>query len=588
MLIYKNVKGDKCSADSTYRECNTSLDPIKNNGTPFLQKQRCVNLTFEEYNDKDYLNDNIFCEEFDVQLTNIKSEIKRRLKLLRDTKMIDGYQSRIPLPIYIMIAKKIEYDSNDKNANTVKVFLDELDDLEMIKNLENLQEAFKKTSMVKYTFQGKYNVVIYIPNLMKITKGKNTNKYTYFPSLESASQQNKWMNFIVSKKSMYFRAVKQDYDYTREVIDKKGENNYWDMKEEDRQELNKGIRKKNRDSWEHDLLYYELEKTCLNAGCVSDIGEDFEELVPKYSQDGAEMDNNSKKKSPYYPSKCFQTKNYKDYMFDDSGLGEEEAIEKKEKYAEKAIDLIKEKYKSAKQAKEDIENGKEPGDDYFSGSFDSLIKTSVAEARSDVYDKAGKKGHQYSKAFNNNILKDFARRNNKYPGIPEMTYVLYKLDETNSDFKDMVHYMPWGRDCELLTQEYVLNEGEVIRMDDVIVNIKTLNTTVNQMALKSFNDIFEIKFNDSNGKLSVYKNNNNIGVLRGTNSINMKDYYNKTLKCELNNIHLYGEDIHGQNDNRGTLQLTIKDEKAKIPCSIMVDPKTGFLVIYDLGFNVVN
>ena len=589
MLIYKNgsVKGNKCSADSTYKECNAALDPNANNGS-FLKKERCVNLTFEEYNEKDYLNDNIFCEEFDVKLTNIKSEIKRRLKLLRDTKMIDAYQSRLPLPIYIMIAKKIEYDGNDKNANTVKVFLDELDDPEMIKNLENLQEAFKKTSMVKYTFQGKYAVVIYIPNLMKITKGKNTNKYTYFPSLESASQQNKWMNFIVSKNSMYFRAVKQDYDYTKEVIDKKGRDEYWDMKEEDRQELNKGIRKKNRDSWEHDLLYYELEKTCLNAGCVSDIGEDFEELVPKYSQDGAEMDNNSKKKSPYYPSKCFQTKNYKDYMFDDSGLGEEEAIEKKEKYAEEAIDLIKKKYKSAKQAKEDIENGKEPGDDYFSGSFDSLIKTSVAEARSEVYDKAGKKAHQYSKAFNNNILKDFARRNNKYPGIPEMTYVLYKLDETNSDFKDMVHYMPWGKDCELLTQEYVLNEGELIRMDDVIVDKKTLNTNVNQMALKSFNDTFKIKFNDNNGKLSVYKNNNNIGVLRGTNNINLKDYYNRTLKCELNNIHLYGEDIHGQNDNRGTLQLTIKDEKAKIPCSIIVDPKTGFLVIYDLGFNVVN
>ena len=173
MLIYKNVKGNKCGTDSTFRECNTALDPTKNNGTPFLQKQRCVNLTFDEYNDKDYLNDNIFCEEFDVKLTNIKSEIKRRLKLLRDTKMIDGYQSRIPLPIYIMIAKKIEYDSNDKNANTVKVFLDELDDPEMIKNLEKLQEAFKKTSMVKYTFQGKYTVVIYIPNLMKITKGKN-------------------------------------------------------------------------------------------------------------------------------------------------------------------------------------------------------------------------------------------------------------------------------------------------------------------------------------------------------------------------------------------------------------------------------
>ena len=66
------------------------------------------------------------------------------------------------------------------------------------------------------------------------------------------------------------------------------------------------------------------------------------------------------------------------------------------------------------------------------------------------------------------------------------------------------------------------------------------------------------------------------------------NFKNRVLKCELNNIHIYGEDVHEQNDNRGTLQLTIKDSKARIPCSIIVDPNNGSLVIYDLGFNVVN
>ena len=27
MLIYKNVKGNKCSGDNTYAECNKALDP---------------------------------------------------------------------------------------------------------------------------------------------------------------------------------------------------------------------------------------------------------------------------------------------------------------------------------------------------------------------------------------------------------------------------------------------------------------------------------------------------------------------------------------------------------------------------------
>ena len=34
--------------------------------------------------------------------------------------------------------------------------------------------------MVKYTFQGKYKIIIYVPNFMKIKKGPNINKYTLF------------------------------------------------------------------------------------------------------------------------------------------------------------------------------------------------------------------------------------------------------------------------------------------------------------------------------------------------------------------------------------------------------------------------
>ena len=77
---------------------------------------------------------------------------------------------------------------------------------------------------------------------MKIKKGPNRNKYTYFPSLESVSQQNKWMNFVVSKKSMYFRAVKQNKDYTTEVIDKIGVDKYWSLDIEERDEKNEKVK----------------------------------------------------------------------------------------------------------------------------------------------------------------------------------------------------------------------------------------------------------------------------------------------------------------------------------------------------------
>ena len=76
-------------------------------------------------------------------------------------------------------------------------------------------------------------------------------------------------------------------------------------------------------------------------GCVSDTGEDFEELVPKYSKKTEDMNKNSINHTPYYPSKCFKTKNYKNYMFDDSGEGEgdgaEEAMEKKKSLLKKQL-----------------------------------------------------------------------------------------------------------------------------------------------------------------------------------------------------------------------------------------------------------
>ena len=40
MLIYKNVKGDKCSAESSLKECNNALNP--DNAQTFLKFEICI------------------------------------------------------------------------------------------------------------------------------------------------------------------------------------------------------------------------------------------------------------------------------------------------------------------------------------------------------------------------------------------------------------------------------------------------------------------------------------------------------------------------------------------------------------------
>ena len=54
MLIYKNV--DKCSTES-YAGMQQSFK--SRYAQTFLKFERCVNLTFKEYDEKEYINDNI-------------------------------------------------------------------------------------------------------------------------------------------------------------------------------------------------------------------------------------------------------------------------------------------------------------------------------------------------------------------------------------------------------------------------------------------------------------------------------------------------------------------------------------------------
>ena len=138
----------------------------------------------------------------------------------------------------------------------------------------------------------------------------------------------------------------------------------------DKEKMDRIIREKNKDAWERDLLYYELEKSCLNMGCVSEDGEDFDEIVPIYNPDGAIMEYFAKQNSPYHAAKCLQTQNFSEYMYDEDS--------KRGKFAKEARELIEEKYETNEEINEDLRNNKVPEGEYFSGSFESVVKiTSV-------------------------------------------------------------------------------------------------------------------------------------------------------------------------------------------------------------------
>ena len=532
MLIYKNKDNNI----------------ISNSVNTYLTHQRCIQLTFEQYKDKEYINDNMCSVEVETQGANIKNTIISNLNDIR-RKIIPPFKPRgntlVPLPIYVIIAKKLE---SDPAYNIVTKLIEEVEDDVLKTEIDKISGELDSTSLKKFIFKGNYKVVIYVPNLMNLNK-----KYCYFPSLDAFSKQNRWMELLVSKFSFYLTVIKNDIDYTSDLIRKSGgENKYYSQSKTKLSNNEKKMKKKNEENYKDDYLYNNLNTTCYDMGCYSEAGEDLKEMIPQYTTDNTQMDNNIKTKSPYYPSKCFQMPDYKKWMIDDSGE-DEESKKKIAEFQKKVID--------------EISDYDGPTDDIA-----GLIKTAIADTRKEVYPKAGKKSHEYGKVYNNSILKDLSKRYNKYPGIPEITFPIYQLNENDQDFVSLVHHMPWNN--ILLKQDYVMNDGESIEIDN--------------LSFKSFDNSCLIRF-DNEGFLSIYTKIGTIykkkSIVEGAENINMKKYTERILKYEFGIINIYGKENNGSSDNKGSIILNINSFKP--PLSIILT-NDGKIITYDMGVNKVS
>lgn len=534
MLIYNHASKDNCKYkkkcdEKCLRKCNASLNPVVYEKSAFIRFERCVNMTFKEYTEKEHINENMYFVEFETTIDKIKSTIKSVFDNLTKTNsklyIVNGVK-KIPAPAYVMIAKKIEND-NSKNI------LNKITDKGIKEELQGTSDkSVQETSLKKFTFSGNYKIILYIPNLMK-----NNDNYSYFPSLEAFSNQNRWMELMVSKHSYHLRAI----------------NNI---------EINN---KKNKNSIENNPLKNELNKICNNMGCVSDIGEDLEELIPIYSTEKDQMKSYAKSKAPYYPTKCLQTQNYKDYMFDET--------KNVKKYIKKAIDYINDKVDEEDDEDEDDEEDEDEAEEEDEEDEDRNIitfsKNSFFQARNDVYKKKGRK-------FNNIILKDLAKRKNVvYPGVPELTFLMYRINEIDDEMKNYFHYMPWGN--ILLKQEYVLNEGDTLKMDYVMRPFKT------------FDGKYYMKF-DNNGILSIFDNNNvRIKTMAGAENIKMSGIKNRIIEYSLGVLNVSGKNDSDDIIGLSSMIVNIKDSKKKNPVSIILDPiNIGEFIVYDMCFNAVN
>jgi hypothetical protein len=519
MLKYQKGRYPECDNTNSFdlKKCNASLYNKISYNTDFLYRKRCLFMTFKEYKEqKVHINNNMFCYVFNsINEEKIKDSIKAKLEEIKNT-MLRPTTLKIPLPIYVMMAKRLE------NVNN-----------------ENI-------------FTGNYEVVLYIPNLYNY---KNNNaEYTFFPSLDAFSKQNRWIELMTSEHSKYLDIIKR-----RTLKDNQDK-----------------IKKKN-------FFMNDMTFSCLNMGCVSNEKEPV--LIPEFSLSDDALSGAVKSLSPYYPKSCLQTPYYNKQMinldskeniryygstnvlsdtFDvDNHCIKEYDKDTFDKFLCDGIKICK-KYEGQTDPKYDNE-------EHERLCYNTTTKKKI-EGLMTEYSKrnfnAGYKGNEYSEEYNNNILKELAFRKIRYPGpgdIQEIVFSMFVINENLFD-ENLFCYMPWGN--KLLKQDYVINEYD--------------NLEIDRVSFKSFNNVFEMKFN-SDGYLYIYENNKiKSQVPKQSKSCN--SFTKKVLRFENMVLNIYGNDIHGNYDLRAFVSLN-NTSMYKSPASLILSDNNGDLILYDLGIN---
>ena len=329
----------------------------------------------------------------------------------------------------------------------------------------------------------------------------------------------------------------------------------------------------------------DLTNTCLNLGCVSSIKDSV--YIPEYTRDEQSL-TIAADGVPYYPKSCLRTPYYNKHMMnfkpDDTKFNSRDP-----NIFTDSANIIT--HCNAENVKSDLKDGfdkylcdtiikeklceKDEEGSYSSKPLAQSVCNNADKGRAEsllanFYREnlnPGTKDNEYSEDYSINILKELAFRKSKFPGpdnVQEIVFSIFLIDTQFFD-ENLFCYMPWGN--KLLKQDYVLNEGDSLEVDRV--------------SLKSFNDVYEIKFKPD-GYLYLYENKN-VKYVLPNQSGNLKCFTKKVLKFENMTLNIYGYDMHNNYDLRGYVNLNIKSMYTA-PASIILS-NSGEIIIYDLGIN---
>jgi len=547
-----------------------------------LNFMKCIFFTYQQYNvDKIHIPKETLVYELNI-INKSDNEISEIINKFIDyvyNKLNEGNKTgipiKIPMPIFILMGRKLEEDRNifenekiniedDYNfGKDNKIKRGNLAIIDFFKsffnsginNSEVEKEKYKNSLITTYKFKGNKKIILYFPYI--------TNEYKYITNFLDVSNSLRFFFTLISKDNFlnFQRTTTIDYNKL------KNELKIPPYTEKSIKKIIEILKREEKNKYSY---YDDLYLLCKEGGCISDDGEDFFSLIPEYTEYENKNNENAIKYSPFLPNKCIaQTngyiKNIKNATKQNIDIIDFIKKEALDEMKEKLKIYIKESNKLIKTAEtelkdNEISNYKSPVDLII-----NIINNKIKDKYSTNLNDGGKTNY-YSREYSQNIIKELSYLKKIYPGIPEIVMSLYLYDEQQN--KDKIIYMPWGK--TLISKRNVISIGEILE-----INKK----------LYSFNNNYALIVL-SNGLIFVIENKTgNIIYFINRKSINNT----KGITFELNGFIIEYIDNLGNYKSQNIINEIDKliddcNECKNPPYSLLLDNENGNIKIYSNSF----
>ena len=571
------MEQEKTSCDQKNRSSAINFDS--------LRFKKCLFMTDEQLNKSKIHKpaNSLFIEE--LIKVNSTADVDNKIKAIIDNihgELKKKYNSnvKIPHPVFVILGRELEYDSSlfdiqtfehkpkimetsIKYGNTeIPVNNNKIVILDYIKGffksgLSNKEDDYKyKSSIINsYKFKGRVRIFLYVPFLKQ--------NYTFIPNLNDLTTSFYFFNTIMNSdfymnisRTSTFDADKARKEWRKAKLDEKTIDNIINFIT--------SIDKKKYS------LYDDLINLCFDGGCISDVGDDFNSLIPPYTDDDDTNNKNASDKSPFMPNKClsktngflcnvrFANRNKDIHNF----LNKNALKEIQENLSEYTLisDKIQKSQNLNNEESEYLSRYKSPVN-LIVAVINNFIKKYYSNNLNDDDDKY----NHYSKIYSENIIKELAFLK-KMNGIPEFVMSLYFLKEKDEYFKDKIAYMPFVD--VFPTAETIFNFGDILMVDEI---------------LYSSNKKYGMKLN-SNGLVPVF----NIETNQILYFLNKEVITNPTdMTIQENGLLISFTNEQGNLIKRNYLfklsSLVDNCKFCKPPFSLVIKDD-GFLCIYGNGF----